>query len=96
MNCPTNAGRDPDQPGGGRTGASPGVRASGRQDVGAATARDLSAAGYAVACPARSTREHSMRTPGTLDDVVAEIRGDGGTAVAVLRSRYRLSGRGAG
>jgi NAD(P)-dependent dehydrogenase (short-subunit alcohol dehydrogenase family) len=51
--------------------------------VGAATARALAAEGYAVACAARSTREHRMRTPGTLDDVVDDIRAAGGTAVAV-------------
>lgn len=51
--------------------------------VGAATALALAAAGYAVACAARSTRDQPHRTPGTLDDVVAAIRAAGGTAIAV-------------
>ncbi len=51
--------------------------------VGAATAVALADAGYAVACAARSTREHPQRTPGTIDEVVDRIRGSGGTAIGV-------------
>jgi NAD(P)-dependent dehydrogenase (short-subunit alcohol dehydrogenase family) len=58
--------------------------------VGAALARILAEAGYAVACAARSTRELPQRTPGTLDDVVDQIRAGGGTALPV---RVDLSDR---
>jgi NAD(P)-dependent dehydrogenase (short-subunit alcohol dehydrogenase family) len=51
--------------------------------VGAATAVALAGAGCAVACAARSTRDHPQRTPGTLDDTVAGINQGGGTALAV-------------
>ncbi len=51
--------------------------------VGAATALALADAGYAVACAARSTRAQPQRTPGTLDDVVDQIRAQGGTAISV-------------
>ena len=51
--------------------------------VGAATAKALAAAGCAVACAARSTRDRPQRTPGTIEDVVDEIRDAGGTALAV-------------
>jgi NAD(P)-dependent dehydrogenase (short-subunit alcohol dehydrogenase family) len=51
--------------------------------VGAATALALADAGFAVACAARATRERPQRTPGTLDDVVDQIRAAGGTVVAI-------------
>lgn len=51
--------------------------------VGAATAVALAAEGYAVACAARSTRNHPQRTSGTIDDVVDRIRSAGGTAIAL-------------
>lgn len=51
--------------------------------VGAATAIALAEAGYAVACAARSTNENPQRTPGTIDDIVAQIRDAGGTAISV-------------
>ncbi|HVV30359.1 MAG TPA: SDR family NAD(P)-dependent oxidoreductase [Mycobacteriales bacterium] len=51
--------------------------------VGAATAIALAQAGCRVACAARSTASAPQRTPGTLDDTVARINADGGTAIAV-------------
>lgn len=51
--------------------------------VGAAAAAALADAGCAVACAARSTREHPQRTSGTLDDTVAGINERGGSALAV-------------
>jgi NAD(P)-dependent dehydrogenase (short-subunit alcohol dehydrogenase family) len=51
--------------------------------VGAAVAVALARAGAAVACAARSTSDAPQRTPGTLDETVARIRGDGGSALAV-------------
>lgn len=51
--------------------------------VGAATAIALAEAGYAVACAARSTSDKPQRTPGTIDDVVQQIRSAGGTAIAL-------------
>jgi NAD(P)-dependent dehydrogenase (short-subunit alcohol dehydrogenase family) len=51
--------------------------------VGAAAAIALAEAGYAVACAARSTTAKPQRTPGTIDDVVAQIREAGGTAIGV-------------
>jgi NAD(P)-dependent dehydrogenase (short-subunit alcohol dehydrogenase family) len=51
--------------------------------VGAAVAVALAGAGAAVACAARSTGDAPQRTPGTLDDTVARIRAEGGTALAV-------------
>jgi NAD(P)-dependent dehydrogenase (short-subunit alcohol dehydrogenase family) len=51
--------------------------------VGAAVATALAAAGARVACAARSTADAPHRTPGTLDETVARIHDDGGTAVAV-------------
>src|SRR3954453_20520216 len=51
--------------------------------VGAALAVALARAGAAVACAARSTSDAPQRTPGTLDETVARIRAEGGTALAV-------------
>jgi NAD(P)-dependent dehydrogenase (short-subunit alcohol dehydrogenase family) len=51
--------------------------------VGAALAIALARAGAAVACAARSTSDAPQRTPGTLDETVARIRSEGGTALAV-------------
>jgi NAD(P)-dependent dehydrogenase (short-subunit alcohol dehydrogenase family) len=51
--------------------------------VGAATAVALAAAGYRVACAARSTAAQPQRTSGTLDQTVAAIEAAGGEAVAI-------------
>jgi citronellol/citronellal dehydrogenase len=51
--------------------------------VGAATAVALAQAGCRVACAARSTRAEPQRTAGTLDETVASIEDQGGTAVAI-------------
>jgi len=51
--------------------------------IGAALARALAKEGYAVACAARSTRDHPQPTSGTLDDVVDRIRDGGGRAVGI-------------
>src|SRR5689334_2001462 len=57
------------------TGASRGVGAA----VAVALARD----GCSVACAARSTADAPQRTPGTLDDTVAQVREAGAEALAV-------------
>ena len=51
--------------------------------VGAAAAIALAKSGYAVACAARSTKATPQRTPGTIDDVVEQVRDAGGTAIAL-------------
>ncbi|HXW38169.1 MAG TPA: SDR family NAD(P)-dependent oxidoreductase, partial [Acidimicrobiales bacterium] len=51
--------------------------------IGAALASGLAREGFAVACAARATRQHPQPVPGTLEDVVEQIRDEGGTAVAV-------------
>jgi citronellol/citronellal dehydrogenase len=51
--------------------------------VGAATARALAAEGCLVACAARATADNPLRLPGTIDETVARIEHDGGTALAV-------------
>lgn len=48
--------------------------------VGAAVAVALAQAGARVACAARSTEEAPQRTPGTLDETVRRIEGEGGDA----------------
>jgi NAD(P)-dependent dehydrogenase (short-subunit alcohol dehydrogenase family) len=51
--------------------------------VGAAVAVELARAGCQVMCAARSTTDAPQRTPGTLDETVAQIRAAGGTAYSV-------------
>ncbi len=51
--------------------------------IGAATALALAGEGYAVACAARSTREHPQEVEGTLDDVIERIRESGGRVIGV-------------
>jgi citronellol/citronellal dehydrogenase len=51
--------------------------------VGAAVAVALAEVGARVACAARSTAASPQRTPGTLDETVADIEAAGGAALAV-------------
>jgi NAD(P)-dependent dehydrogenase (short-subunit alcohol dehydrogenase family) len=51
--------------------------------IGRAIARRLAVAGIAVAAAARSRRAGDGRLAGSLDETVARIRADGGTAVAI-------------
>jgi citronellol/citronellal dehydrogenase len=51
--------------------------------IGRAIARRLAADGMAVAAVGRSLHPGSHPLPGSLEETVAEIRGDGGTAIAI-------------
>jgi citronellol/citronellal dehydrogenase len=61
--------------------------------IGAEIARRFGAAGAAVAVAARTTDGAPAAFPGTIDQTVAEIRGAGGTAVAIAADLSRPDDR---